>query len=490
VPVPIATTDICAELIRKEEGCRFVADPSNCRVSSGFSLTCSAKSIMINRPFPGRTNIGGYSMPNVVAVGLQWGDEGKGKIIDILSEHADVVVRFQGGANAGHTIVVGQEKIVLHLMPSGILHKDKYCIIGNGVVLDPATLQEEISGLKAHGYMQNDKFFMISARAHLIMPYHKRLDVLREAEKKNKIGTTGRGIGPAYEDRAARIGIRVIDIIDKRAFREQVRENLKVKNFLIKKYYKDEPFKLRDVVEEVGAYREMLKRYVGDNVQFLRRSMDEGRSILFEGAQGTYLDVDHGTYPFVTSSNTLAGNASCGAGVAPGSIDYALGVCKAYTTRVGEGPFPTELSGTEGELLREKGSEYGATTGRPRRCGWFDAVIVRRAVIMNGIKAVALMKLDVLDDFESINLCVKYRIGRKVYADPPLAMKDLSICEPVYERMDGWSRSLGDVRRFEDLPDNAKRYVKRLEELIGVPVVFISNGPDRKSTISLHNPFK
>jgi adenylosuccinate synthase len=429
-------------------------------------------------------------MPNVVAVGLQWGDEGKGKIIDILSEFADVVVRFQGGANAGHTIVVGDKKIVLHLMPSGILHKDKYCIIGNGVVLDPATLQKEIDELKAHGYMKDDAHFMISARAHLIMPYHKKLDMLREAEKKNKIGTTGRGIGPAYEDRAARTGIRVIDVLDKRTFREKVRENLKVKNFLIKRYYKDEPFKLRDVVDEVGAHRELLKKYMGDNVLYLHKAMEEGKSVLFEGAQGTYLDIDHGTYPFVTSSNTLAGNASSGAGIAPGSLDQVLGVCKAYTTRVGEGPFPTELTGPEGELMRVKGGEYGATTGRPRRCGWFDAVILRRAVVMNGVKAVALMKLDVLDEFDTMNICVKYRIGRKVYSDPPLGMKDLSVCEPVYERIDGWKRqSVVDAKTFEELPENAKRYVKRLEELIGVPITIVSTGARRDSTLILQNPF-
>jgi adenylosuccinate synthase len=428
-------------------------------------------------------------MPNVVAVGLQWGDEGKGKIIDILSEFADVIVRFQGGANAGHTIVIGDEKIVLHLMPSGVLRKDKHCVIGNGVVLDPGTLRGEIDELKAHGYMKDDARLLISAGAHLIMPYHKKLDILREAEKKNKIGTTGRGIGPAYEDKVARIGIRVVDVLDKQVFREKVRENLKIKNFLIRKYYKDEPFKLRDVVDEIGAHRDMLKKYVGDSVLFLRKSMEEGKSVLFEGAQGTYLDIDHGTYPFVTSSSTTSGNAASGAGVAPGTLDYVLGVCKAYTTRVGEGPFPTELGGLEGEAMRTKGGEFGATTGRPRRCGWFDAVILRRAVAISGVKAVALMKLDVLDEFDTINMCVKYRIGRRLYSDPPLAMKDLSVCEPVYERMDGWKQSITDAARFEDLPENAKRYVKRLEELIGVPVAIVSTGARRDSTLILQNPF-
>jgi adenylosuccinate synthase len=428
-------------------------------------------------------------MSNVVAVGLQWGDEGKGKIIDILSASADIVVRYQGGANAGHTIVVGKQKVVLHLIPSGILHHEKYCVIGNGVVVDPETLQKEIEELKSYGYMQDDRKFMISGRAHLIMPYHKKLDALREKEKKKKIGTTGRGIGPAYEDRVSRIGIRVIDLLDKKAFREKVRENLKIKNFLIKRYYKDEPLKIRDVLEQYGSYRELLKRYVGDNVNFLNKSMEEGKKILFEGAQGAYLDIDHGTYPFVTSSNTLSGNAACGAGVSPRSLEYVLGVCKAYTTRVGEGPFPTELSGPEGLMMREKGGEYGATTGRPRRCGWFDAVLARRSVVLNGVNAISLMKLDVLDSFDTINICVKYRIGKKTYVDPPLSLRDLAFCEPVYEQVEGWSQSVKDAKSIEELPLNTRRYVKRIEELIGVPAVMISTGAERESTLILQNPF-
>jgi adenylosuccinate synthase len=428
-------------------------------------------------------------MPNVVAVGLQWGDEGKGKIIDLLSNSADVIVRFQGGANAGHTIVVGGKKIVLHLMPSGILRSGKICVIGNGVVIDPEVLANEISELKGQGYLADDRCLLVSGRAHVIMPYHKKLDALREARKEKKIGTTGRGIGPAYEDRAARIGIRVVDLLDKRVLREKIKENLEIKNFLIKKYYKEEPFKLKELVDSASAYRELLKTYVGDNVQFLQKCIEEGKSILFEGAQGAYLDIDHGTYPFVTSSNTLAGNVACGAGVAPGAIDHVLGVCKAYTTRVGEGPFPTEMSGAEGDLMREKGGEYGATTGRPRRCGWFDAVIARRAVVMNGVQSIALMKLDVLDHFETINICVKYRIGKRVYTDPPLGIKDLAMWEPVYERVDGWKGSTANVTTFEDLPQNAKRYIKRLEEVTGTPVAFVSTGANRESTITISNPF-
>jgi adenylosuccinate synthase len=400
-----------------------------------------------------------------------------------------VVVRYQGGANAGHTIVVGNEKIILHLMPSGILHDNVSCVIGNGVVLDPATLADEIRDLKAKGHMKDDSRLLVSGHSHLIMPYHKRLDALREREKRQKLGTTGKGIGPAYEDRAARTGIRVVDLLDKKIFREKVRENLKLKNFIIQRYYKDEPFKLRDLVKEYAVYRDLLKRYVGDNVQFLHKSMEEGKSLLFEGAQGTHLDVDHGTYPFVTSSNTLAGNVSCGAGVPPGAVEYVLGVCKAYTTRVGEGPFPTELSGQEGLLMRERGGEFGATTGRPRRCGWFDAVILRRSVVINGVKAVALMKLDVLDAFDAINVCVKYRVGKRVYSDPPLGIKDLSVCEPIYERVEGWKSPVNKAAAFEDLHENAKRYIKRIEELIGVPVVMISTGPARDSLLMLQHPF-
>jgi adenylosuccinate synthase len=356
-------------------------------------------------------------------------------------------------------------------------------------VLDPATLADEIRDLKAKGHMKDDSRLLVSGHSHLIMPYHKRLDALREREKRQKLGTTGKGIGPAYEDRAARTGIRVVDLLDKKIFREKVRENLKLKNFIIQRYYKDEPFKLRDLVKEYAVYRDLLKRYVGDNVQFLHKSMEEGKSLLFEGAQGTHLDVDHGTYPFVTSSNTLAGNVSCGAGVPPGAVEYVLGVCKAYTTRVGEGPFPTELSGQEGLLMRERGGEFGATTGRPRRCGWFDAVILRRSVVINGVKAVALMKLDVLDAFDAINVCVKYRVGKRVYSDPPLGIKDLSVCEPIYERVEGWKSPVNKAAAFEDLHENAKRYIKRIEELIGVPVVMISTGPARDSLLMLQHPF-
>jgi adenylosuccinate synthase len=428
-------------------------------------------------------------MPNVGVVGLQWGDEGKGKIIDMLSLSADVIVRFQGGANAGHTIVVGDKKVVLHLVPSGILHADKYCVIGNGVVLDPEVFHSEISGLKDLGYIKDDRKLMVSSLAHVIMPYHKKLDALRESKGTNKIGTTGRGIGPAYEDKVSRLGIRVVDLLDKKVFAEKVRQNLEVKNFMIKKYYKEEPFKSRDIIRSYDIYRRLLKRYMVDSSDVLHKWIEKGNNILFEGAQGTFLDIDHGTYPYVTSSNTIAGNISSGAGVAPSAVNYVLGISKAYATRVGEGPFPTELFGEAGDVMRRIGAEYGATTGRPRRCGWFDAVTVRKAVQLNGARGLAMMKLDVLDEFEKINVCVKYRIGKRFITQPPASVEMLRKCEPVYEELDGWKTQSRDVRRFEDLPVNARRYLKRLEELLGVPIDIVSTGPDRGSTIVISDPF-
>jgi adenylosuccinate synthase len=429
-------------------------------------------------------------MANVVAFGLQWGDEGKGKIIDLLSEFADIIVRYQGGANAGHTIVVGEQKVVLHLIPSGILHPGKVCVIGNGVVLDPSVLVSEIEELKKLGYIEDERRLKLSAFAHLIMPYHKKLDMYREsATEGRKIGTTGRGIGPAYEDKASRLGIRVIDLLDKKLFAEKVRENLKIKNFLIKRYYKGEGLRLREVLKEYAGYRNFLKKYVADTPYLIQEGIKTKRNILLEGAQGTYLDIDHGTYPYVTSSNTIAGNAACGAGVPPTSIDHILGVCKAYTTRVGEGPFPTELTGPEGELIREKGGEFGATTGRPRRCGWFDAVIVKRAVALSGVRSLAVMKLDVLDEFETLGMCVQYKMGKRLSTQPPVSLKGWGTCEPVYEQVPGWKTSTKDITRFENLPVNARRYLQRLEQVIGVPIDIISTGPERTHTIMRSNPF-
>jgi adenylosuccinate synthase len=432
----------------------------------------------------------GKFMANVVAFGLQWGDEGKGKIIDLLSEFADIIVRYQGGANAGHTIVVGQQKIVLHLIPSGILHPGKVCVIGNGVVVDPSVLAGEIEELRKLGYMEDTRRLKLSAFSHVIMPYHKKIDAYREsATDGRKIGTTGRGIGPAYEDKASRLGIRVIDLIDRKLFSEKVRENLKVKNFLIRRYYKGETLRVREVLKEYAGYRNILKKYVADTPYLVQESVRKKKNILFEGAQGTYLDIDHGTYPYVTSSNTIAGNAACGAGVPATAIDYVLGVCKAYTTRVGEGPFPTELTGPEGELIRQKGGEFGATTGRPRRCGWFDAVIAKRAIALSGVSGLAVMKLDVLDEFDSLDICVQYKMGRRLSAQPPVTLKGWAACEPVYERIPGWKTSTRGITRYEDLPVNARQYLQRLEELVGVPLDIISTGAERTHTIMRRNPF-
>jgi adenylosuccinate synthase len=428
-------------------------------------------------------------MPNVGVVGVQWGDEGKGKIIDILSSYADIIVRFQGGANAGHTIVTGGKKIVLHLIPSGILHEGKYCIIGNGVVLDPEVFEKEVSELKGLGFITDDKKLMVSGLAHIIMPYHKKLDALKESKGKKKIGTTGRGIGPAYEDKISRMGIRVIDLLDKKVFSEKVKQNLEIKNFMIKKYYKDEGFQARNILKTFGEYRKYLKKYVADSTAFLHKCIEQRKSILFEGAQGTYLDIDHGTYPYVTSSNTVSGNMFSGSGAPPTSIDYILGICKVYTTRVGEGPFPTELFGEDGERIRKIGDEYGATTGRPRRCGWFDAVIVRRAVKTNGIKGLSMMKLDVLDIFDKIKICTGYRVGKRTVSQPPMSIVDYSRYEPLYEEVDGWKSSTRGITKYEDLPLNAKRYLQKLGELVEARIDVISTGPERESTIILNNPF-
>lgn len=422
-------------------------------------------------------------MPNLGLLGIQWGDEGKGKIVDLLSRYSDVVVRFQGGANAGHTIVVGGQKIVLHLIPSGVLHEGKYCVIGNGVVFDPEVFVKEIAELKSLGYLKDDSRLLISGMAHLIMPYHKKLDILRESKGKEKIGTTGRGIGPAYEDKMGRIGIRIVDLLNEKIFKKKVEENLKIKNFIIKEYYGEEGFNLKDILELYDGYRNVLKKYVSDTVTFLHKCIAEGKSILFEGAQGTHLDVDHGTYPYVTSSNTVAGNIMSGSGVPPFAIHKIVGVCKAYTTRVGEGPFPTELKDEVGEIIRMRGGEYGATTGRPRRCGWFDAVAAKRAIEINGIKELCLTKLDVLDEFDEIKICTKYKVGRKYYDVPPIDTYTLERCLPIYEQMKGWKVETKGITKFSDLPYAAQKYVQRLESLLGVKIGIISTGPDRESTI-------
>ncbi|MDY7033455.1 MAG: adenylosuccinate synthase, partial [Thermodesulfobacteriota bacterium] len=398
-------------------------------------------------------------MTNVIIVGTQWGDEGKGKIVDFLAEQADTIVRFQGGNNAGHTVVVKDEALVLHLLPSGILHPHKKCIIGNGVVIDPKELLEEIDLIKSKGYALDKDCLLISEAAHLIMPYHKQVDIAREKLKGGKkIGTTGRGIGPTYEDKVGRIGIRAIDLLDSDVLREKLESALKEKNFYLVNHLKEKSVDVEEIYAECIDFSAKMREYISDTSVILNQEMKEGKNILFEGAQGTLLDVDHGTYPFVTSSNTVAAQACIGSGIGPTKIDKVVGISKAYTTRVGEGPFPVELKDEQGESLRKWGSEYGATTGRPRRCGWFDAVVVNHAVRLNGIDSFVITKLDVLNHFDTIKICTAYKYKGKVLNEVPLSLKMLDACEPIYEEMDGWSSEISGIKEYSDLPDNAKRY--------------------------------
>ncbi len=429
-------------------------------------------------------------MANVAVIGAQWGDEGKGKIVDLFAQNADIVVRFQGGNNAGHTLVVDGEKTVLHLIPSGALHSSKLCVVGNGVVVDPEVLLEEIDGLKKRGYLTDDSLLRISERAHLIMPYHKSIDQARERLRgKGKIGTTGRGIGPAYEDKVARTGIRFIDLLEAKTFREKLRYNIEEKNIYLKAILKEKPLSFKKIHDAYCGYRERLKGYITDTGLLLDRAIKGGKKVLFEGAQGTLLDVDHGTYPYVTSSNTEIGGVYSGAGIGAKSINHIIGISKAYATRVGSGPFPSELKGPEGERLKEGGSEYGATTGRPRRCGWFDAVGLRYAVRINGITGIALTKLDVLTGFKKIGICTAYRCNGEIYSEFPASLSVLERAEPVWEKMDGWNTPISEAKEISDLPTNAQRYVRRLEEIIETEMILISVGPGREQTVMLKNPF-
>ncbi|HXV84113.1 MAG TPA: adenylosuccinate synthase, partial [Candidatus Binatia bacterium] len=406
-------------------------------------------------------------MANVAIIGAQWGDEGKGKIVDLFTEDADIVVRFQGGNNAGHTLVVNGKKTVLHLVPSGALHPNKLCVIGNGVVVDPEILIEEIDTLKNQGHLIDDTSLRISEQAHLIMPYHKSIDLARERLRgKGKIGTTGRGIGPAYEDKVARVGIRFIDLLEEETFQDKLQRNIEEKNIYLKAILKEKTLDFKKLHDSYSVYREKLKSFVTDTGVLLERQMRAGRQVLFEGAQGTLLDVDHGTYPFVTSSNTVAGGVCSGTGVGPRHIDEAIGISKVYTTRVGSGPFPTEIHGPEGETLKREGFEFGATTGRPRRCGWFDAVGVRHAVRISGITGIALTKLDVLTGFKKIPVCTAYRYNGTVIQEFPASSKVMQNAQPVYEELEGWNEPLDQVRQFSGLPPQAQRYVRRLEELV------------------------
>ncbi len=425
----------------------------------------------------------------VVVVGAQWGDEGKGKIVDILTGFADIVVRFQGGNNAGHTVTVGDKQVILHLIPSGILHPGKTCIIGCGVVVDPSVLIEEIDTIKEKGFFK-DNILLISKEAHLIMPYHKKIDLAKERLRgKHRIGTTGRGIGPAYEDKVARCGIRCGDLLDEEVFREKLKTNLLEKNHYITTIFHEEGFELHQIYYEYMGIAEKIVPYITDTSLYLAHAIGEDKSILFEGAQGTLLDVDHGTYPYVTSSNTVAGEAATGSGIGPTAIDSVIGVAKAYTTRVGEGPFPTELSEDEEEALRERGGEYGATTGRPRRCGWFDAVAARYAAMVNGMDGLIITKLDVLDDLEEIKICTAYRYGDETLWVFPQDSNILQVCEPVYETLGGWMEDTSSAKRFDELPLKAQRYIRRIEELVGVQVVMVSVGAERKQAITVKNPF-
>ncbi len=429
-------------------------------------------------------------MANVVVVGAQWGDEGKGKIVDIFTGYADDVIRFQGGNNAGHTLVVGDDKVVLHLIPSGILHPGKRCIIGNGVVLDPEVFIDEITKLKAGGKLADDGCLLLSESLHIIMPYHKRIDLAREKKSgAGRIGTTGRGIGPCYEDKIGRRGIRLMDLLDADIFAGKLREFLEEKNFILERFLGDSPLGFDEIYERYLGYAKILRTYAADTSLVLRNDIAAGRKVLFEGAQGTMLDIDFGTYPFVTSSSTCAGGACTGSGVGPRDIHEIIGISKAYITRVGSGPFPTELEDETGETLRTAGGEFGATTGRPRRCGWFDALVARYAVRINGLTGIALTKLDVLSGFETVRICTGYDCEGAILTEIPASVEKLSRCRPIYEEFPGWKGDISAVRRFEDLPENAVKYVKKLEELVGCPIILVSVGPRRDETIILRNPF-
>lgn len=427
----------------------------------------------------------------VVIVGTQWGDEGKGKVVDLYAEEADIIARFQGGNNAGHTLVVNGEETILHVIPSGILHDNKICIVGNGVVVDPKVLVEEIDSLKRRGLFPADTKLFISEDAHIIMPYHHRLDNARESRKgSKKVGTTGRGIGPCYEDKVARVGIRLCDLIDDEIFRDKLKTNVEEKNFFLRDFFREEPVDEQAIYDEYRQYADCLRPYAADTSIIINREIEKGRKILFEGAQGCHLDIDHGTFPFVTSSNTVAGNACCGTGVGPTKINSVVGICKAYTTRVGGGPFVTELTGDIGRRIQEAGKEFGATTGRRRRCGWLDMVLVRKSIRVSGVAGLAITKLDVLTGIEKLKICVGYKIGdRKFTESVPSNLKTLSLCQPVYEEMEGWVEDISKARKLEEFPANARRYVERIEKLGGIEVSLVSVGAGRDETIIVKNPF-
>jgi len=420
---------------------------------------------------------------NFVVVGAQWGDEGKGKLIDILSQDVDITVRYQGGNNAGHTVIVGEKEYVFHLIPSAILRPSKTCVIGNGVVIDPKALLEEINGLKKRGLPMTNRQLKISCNAHVVMPYHRIMDQLRETKRSNKIGTTGRGIGPCYSDKIGRMGIRMIDLLNPQILKSKLQDNLNEKNDIFTKVYNHKHYDFKKVYQEYLGYGRKLKIYICDTSIFLNGAIDHKKKILFEGAQGTFLDVDFGTYPFVTSSNATIGGVCSGTGVPPTKIGKVVAAVKAYTTRVGEGPFPTEFDQEMNDIIRCKGHEFGSTTGRPRRCGWFDSVLVRYAAMINGASDLAIMKLDVLDGIESLKIAVAYKYKGKIYTDYPHDLDVLSHAEIVYETLKGWKESTRESRQYNQLPINARRYIERIEKLVGVRAKYISVGSKRDEII-------
>lgn len=421
-------------------------------------------------------------MPGIIVVGSQWGDEGKGKVTDHLADRMQYVVRYQGGNNAGHTVCWGGNVFKLHLVPSGIMYPHITSIVGPGVVVDPPVLLEELEMMDRRGIERGTIF--LSSQAHLIMPYHRALEQAAELRLgTSKIGTTGKGIGPAYADKAARIGLRAQDLLDPKIFKEKLRVTLETKNVLLRDVYGLDPMDPAEIAAEFEVYAKQLAPLIADTTQILNKALDEGENVLFEGAQGTMLDVDHGTYPFVTSSSPVAGGACTGAGVSPMKIDSIIGIAKAYLTRVGHGPFPTELGDDLGSRMRDVGQEYGATTGRARRCGWLDALVLRYAVSVNGLTSLAFTKLDVLSSFDQIKVAVAYKYGTETLDELPVNQSVFHDCEPIYEELDGWQQHLSDIRRFQDLPGEAQAFVARVEEIAGIPVGLISVGPDREQTI-------
>ncbi len=432
-------------------------------------------------------------MSTLVVVGSQWGDEGKGKVIDLLTEKVDMIVRYQGGSNAGHTVVKEGKQFIFHLIPSGILHQGKKCFIGSGVVVEPQLLLQEIEDLRKKGIEVEDNLF-IDYKTHLVLPYHKILDEIKEEWRgKDKIGTTKRGIGPAYIDKVARSGIRMADLIEEKTLVEKLGTNLKEKNEIFNKLYNREEVSEEEqekLITEYLEYGRIFKKYLVDVSLRLNQAIEEGKKVLFEGAQGTLLDIDHGTYPYVTSSNSIAGGACTGTGIGPTKIDGVLGVAKAYTTRVGSGPFPTELKDELGEYLRQKGGEFGATTGRPRRCGWFDAVVVKYAIRINSMDRLVLTKIDVLSNLDKVKICTSYKYKGETIEEFPPYLEVLQNCVPVYEEMEGWKVDVSRVTKYEDLPEPLKAYIKRIEEILKTKVVIVSLGPERNQTIIREKIFK